>query len=96
MSLTRRLLRFGKPIPLFISMFYSLRDYNKKPKRAFIFRTLSDISLFIYYFLDHPLYFQKLGVINMSKERADYIDWLTNVTWFLETFFNILVDLIDI
>jgi len=57
MSLTRKVLRFGSYIPLIQNMTKRLQDYNPRNKGLVFWRTISDLSLVIYFLTDHPLYF---------------------------------------
>jgi len=57
MSLTRKVLRFGKPFPLIKAIIDRFKAHEKKPVRNILLRTLSDIFLALYFFSDHPLYF---------------------------------------
>lgn len=57
MSLTRKVLRFGKPFPLIKAIIDRFKAHEKKPVRNILLRTISDICLATYFFSDHPLYF---------------------------------------
>jgi hypothetical protein len=57
MSLTRKVLRFGKPLPLIKAIMDRFKAHEKKPVRNILLRTISDISLALYFASDHPLYF---------------------------------------
>ena len=57
MSLTRKVLRFGKPLPLIKAIIDRLKAHEKKPVRNILLRTLSDFFLALYFLSDHPLYF---------------------------------------
>jgi hypothetical protein len=57
MSLTRKVLRFGCPIPLFLGILNRLKENEKKPQRMVLTRTISDTMLILYFLTDHPLYF---------------------------------------
>jgi hypothetical protein len=63
MSLTRRVLRFGKPIPVIKDILDRFKEHEKRPVRSIFWKTVSDILLIIYYLSDHPLYFEKIGMI---------------------------------
>ena len=57
MSLTRKVLRFGKPLPLLKAIMDRTTDHQKKPVRNFWMRNLDDFFLILYFLTDHPLYF---------------------------------------
>jgi hypothetical protein len=71
MSLTRKVLRFGKPLSLVKSIMDRIKQHEKSPVRMVFWRTLSDISLILYFLTDHPLYFHKIGLIKLDKKTAD-------------------------
>ena len=57
MSLTRNLIRIGKPINVSLDVIKRYRtDAYTKDKMA-TWRTLSDIMLILYFITDHPFYF---------------------------------------
>lgn len=96
MSLTRKVLRFGKPLPLVKTIIDRFKAHEKKPVPNLLLRTISDISLIMYFVTDHPLYFQRIGFIKMDKKWVDFIDWWNNVFWLIECVLDIYCDLIDI
>lgn len=96
MSLTRKVLRFGKPIPLIKSIMDRFKEHEKKPIRNVFVRTLSDIFLMLYFATDHPLYFQKIGMVNMDKSLLNNIDYINNVFWLLNAVFDLYADLVDL
>jgi len=65
MGMTRKVLRFGRQFPVLKNLLDRIKQHESKPVRMILTRTLSDLSLFIYYFLDHPLYFHKIGLFKM-------------------------------
>ena len=96
MSLTRKVLRFGKPIPLVKNIIDRTADHQRKPVRNFALRTLSDIFLSLYFLTDHPLYFQRIGFIKMDKALVDKIDYWNNVFWLLNAVLDIIADYFDL
>lgn len=96
MSLTRKVLRFGKPIQLVKAIMDRLRDHKNKPVRNLMLRTLSDIFLILYFLTDHPLYFQRIGFIKMDKQMVDFIDWWNNIFWLVEALIDIYCDWVDL
>lgn len=95
MSLTRKVLRFGKPLPLIKAIMDRFKQHEKAPVRNILLRTISDISLILYFFSDHPLYFQRIGFIKMSKSWVDFIDYWNNIYWLVECLIDIYCDLCD-
>ena len=59
-------------------------------------RTLSDISLIAYFLTDHPLYFQKIGMVNMNKALVNRIDYWNNITWLINALLDIMCDVVDL
>ena len=57
MSLTRKVLRFGKTFPLIKAIYDRFKLHEKKPVRNILLRTISDICLALYYVSDHPMFF---------------------------------------
>ena len=67
MSMTRKVLRFGKEIPLITNIRNKLALHEVTPQRAIFYRVLSDLTLIIYFFTDHPLYLHNVGFWKYSK-----------------------------
>ena len=96
MSLTRKVLRFGKPLPLVKAIIDRFKTHEKSPVRNILLRTLSDFFLILYFISDHPLYFQRIGVLKMDKSWVDFIDYWNNIYWLLEAVIDIYCDLVDL
>jgi peroxin-11C len=96
MSLTRKVLRFGKPIPLVKNIIDRYADHQKKPVKNFALRTFSDIFLSLYFLTDHPLYFQRIGFVKMDKVLVDKIDYWNNIFWLLNAVLDIIADYFDL
>lgn len=96
MSTTRKVLRFGKPIPLIKTIMDRLHENSKRPVKLWFWRTISDISLIFYFLTDHPLYFQRIGLIKLDKKTVDRIDYINNVFWLLNAVFDLICDLIEV
>ena len=96
MSLTRKVLRFGKPLPLVKAIYDKVKENEKKPVRMLFFRILSDISLMLYFLTDHPLYFNRIGLIKLDKKVLDKIDWINNIFWLLNCIFDIMCDVVEL
>ena len=70
MSFIRMAMRIEKPYPLLKRI--SNRHNNTPNHQQFSYlRTMSDISLLIFFMTDHPLFFYKLGYLPMSKGMLD-------------------------
>ena len=70
MGLTRKVMRFGLIIPIILGMIRRFRENAIKPVKNFILATIADIGGALYFLLDHPLYFTKIGFIkSWSEER---------------------------
>ena len=61
MSMVRKVLRFGKEIPLITGMRDRIRAHEVSPQRMILFKSLSDFFLILYFFTDHPLFFHNIG-----------------------------------
>ena len=95
MGMTRKILRFGKEIPLLVGIRNRLRLHEKDPQRMIFWRTLSDLSLILYFATDHPLYFNNLGFWKYDKKFIENCDYINNVFWLLNDLFDIMCTLAD-
>ena len=95
MSLTRKVIRFGKELPLVVGIRNRLRLHEKDPQRMIFFRTLSDLSLILYFATDHPLYFNNIGFWKYDKKFIENCDYINNVFWLLNDLFDIACTLAD-
>ena len=59
------------------------------------FRTLSDLSLILYFATDHPLYFNNIGFWKYDKKFIENCDYINNVFWLLNDLFDIACTLAD-
>jgi Peroxisomal biogenesis factor 11 (PEX11) len=96
MSLTRKVLRFGKPFPLIKAIYDRFKAHEKKPVRNILLRTISDISLALYFVTDHPMFFQRIGFIKLEKPLLDLIDRWNNILWLVECLLDIYCDVVDL
>lgn len=96
MSLTRKVLRFGKHIPLIKRIMDRIKENEKKPVSMIFWRTISDISLILYYLTDHPLYFNRIGLVKYDKKFISNLDYLNNLFWLLNIIFDVMCDLVDL
>lgn len=96
MSLTRKVLRFGKPIQMIKNIMDRFKNHEKSPVRNILLRTVSDVFLLLYFVTDHPMYFQRIGFIKLEKSTVDSIDWWNNIFWLLEALIDIYCDCVDL
>lgn len=95
MSQTRKVLRFGKEIPLITGINSRLQAHQKSPQRMILTRTISDIALILYFFTDHPLYFNGIGFRTYEKTFLNNLDYINNVFWLANSVLDIVVTLAD-
>mmetsp|Transcript_40374 Transcript_40374/g.29748 ORF Transcript_40374/g.29748 Transcript_40374/m.29748 type:complete len:156 (+) Transcript_40374:1-468(+) len=96
MSMTRKVLRFGSPIPLIIGMMSRMKENEQKPVRMFFWRTVSDFMLILYYLTDHPLYFQKVGFAKFDSAFIQLLDKWNNIFWLLNSLLDLMCDIVDL
>ena len=110
MSMTRKVLRFGKEIPLIVGIRNKLAatsyssTYSNDPasannqpqQRMILYRILSDLALILYFFTDHPLYLHNVGFRKFNPEFIKNIDYINNVFWLLSSLFDIMVTVVEI
>lgn len=58
-------------------------------------RTLSDIALTLYFFTDHPMFFNAIGLFQYDPKFIKRIDYINNVFWLLNSVFDIIVTVAD-
>lgn len=95
MSQTRKVLRFGKEIPLITGIRTRLLAHEKSPQRMVFWRTVSDIALILYFFTDHPLYFNGIGLWTYEKKFLSNMDYINNVFWLVNSVLDIVVTVAD-
>lgn len=95
MSQTRKVLRFGKEIPLITGIRNRLIAHEKTPQRMVFWRTISDIALILYFFTDHPLYFNGIGFWTYDKAFLSNMDYINNVFWLINSVLDIVVTIAD-
>jgi hypothetical protein len=96
MSMTRKVLRFGKEIPLITGIRQKLIKHEQSPMRMILYRILADLSLILYFFTDHPLYFHNLGFWKFSPRFMANCDWFNQIFWLLGALFDIVVTCAEI
>lgn len=95
MSMVRKVLRFGKEIPLITGIKNRLDLHATTPQRMVLTRTISDIALIIYFFTDHPLYFNSVGLKTYDKQWLSKLDYINNVFWLINSVLDIVVTVAD-
>ena len=95
MSMVRKVLRFGKEIPLITGIRNRLILHAKEPQRMVLTKTISDIALILYFATDHPLYFQQIGFKNYDKQWLDKLDYINNVFWLMNSLLDIVITVVD-
>lgn len=93
MSQTRKVLRFGKEIPLLTGIKARL---DQPSQSMLVWRTLNDMALMMYFFTDHPLFFHNVGFYTFSQSTLTSIDYINNVFWLLNALFDIVVSWTDL
>lgn len=96
MSVTRMVLRFGKPFPLIKTILDRFKEHEKRPVRNIFWKTVSNITSFVYFWSDHPIYFHKIGLIKLDPITLDRIDYLNNIFWLMECVIDIFCDIVDL
>ena len=96
MSATRKVLRFGKEIPLLTNIRNNLAKHEVSPVRMILYKVLNDIALALYFFTDHPLYFNNVGFWKYSPTFIKKCDYINNIFWLLNSIFDIVVTVEEI
>ena len=96
MSMTRKVLRFGKEIPLITGIRNRLAQHEITPQRMILYRILSDLTLILYFFTDHPLYFNSVGFWKYSPKFIKNCNYINNVFWLLSSIFDIACTVVEI
>ena len=61
-----------------------------------LYRILSDLTLILYFFTDHPLYLNTIGFWKFSPSFIKNCDYINNVFWLLSSLFDIVVTIVEI
>ena len=96
MSMTRKVLRFGKEIPLITGMRDRIRSHEVTPQRMILFKSLSDFFLILYFFTDHPLFFNNIGLYKYTTNFVQRCDYINNVFWLVSSLFDIMCTVVEI
>ncbi len=96
MSQTRKVMRFGLEIPLIKGIRERLIQHEKSPVRMIFWKTISDISLILYFFTDHPMYFNQIGLFKYEKNYIENMDYINNVFWLLNSIFDAAISIVDL
>ena len=95
-SHTRKVLRFGKELPLIVNIRNRLALHATQPVRMIEYRTLSDLALILYFATDHPLYFHSIGIWKYSASFMSNLNYINNVFWLLSSIFDMMVTVVEI
>mmetsp|Transcript_14099 Transcript_14099/g.17797 ORF Transcript_14099/g.17797 Transcript_14099/m.17797 type:complete len:148 (+) Transcript_14099:245-688(+) len=96
MSATRKVLRFGKEIPLITNIRNNLAKHEVSPVRMMLYKVLNDLALGLYFFTDHPLYLHSTGFWKYSPAFMKKCDYINNIFWLLNCLFDIVVTIEEI
>jgi len=96
MSATRKVLRFGKEIPLITNIRNNLAKHEVTPQRMILYKVLNDLALALYFFTDHPLYLHNVGFWKFSPEFIKKCDYINNIFWLLNALFDIVISVEEI
>ena len=94
MVVTRKVLRFGMPLPLLRSVLNRLSGGDKE--RCPFWRTVSEVCRLIYYLLDHPLYLKRIGVLTLSPKVTGLLEWRKNVLRIASIVIGIFLDIVEL
>ena len=61
-----------------------------------LYRILSDFTLILYFFTDHPLYLHNVGFWKYSPKFIKNCDYINNVFWLLSSLFDIVCTVVEI
>ena len=61
-----------------------------------MYKMLSDFTLMLYFFTDHPLYFHNIGLWKYSDSFIKNCDYINNVFWLVSSLFDIVVTVSEI
>ena len=61
-----------------------------------LYRILSDLTLILYFFTDHPLYLHNTGFWKYSDKFMKNCDYINNVFWLLSSLFDIMCTVVEI
>jgi len=96
MSSTRKVLRFGKELPLITNIRNNLAKHEVSPVRMILYKVLNDLALALYFFTDHPLYLHNVGFWKYSPDFIKKCDYINNIFWLMNCVFDIVVAVEDI
>ena len=96
MSLTRKLLRFGKELPLITNIHNNIAQNKQSPVRMLVWKILNDLALALYFFTDHPLYLHATTFWRYSPGFIEKCDYVNNIFWLLNCLLDIVVSIEEI
>ena len=60
------------------------------------YRTIGDLALILYFFTDHPIYFNSIGLWKYSPGFMSNLNYMNNVFWLLSSIFDMMVTIVEI
>lgn len=94
-SLFRKYLRVGKYVHNANSILSLISRVSTSLDYSALFKSLSLFSELVYFFVDHVLFLSKIGSIDLSSSRMNYLNFLADLLWFFESLFAVISDIID-
>ena len=94
MSLSRKVFRFGKEIPLLCGI--RSRIKAQEPQTMVVTRTLGDILLALYFWTDHPLFFHSIGYKTFEANKLARQNYINNIFWLLSSLCDIAASVVDL
>ena len=98
---TRKLFRFTKHLDIFLRvrkycdiLARKIPEAERKPEVYYLMKIGSDAALFLYYILDHFLYFYFLGALAKGKMYGP-IAWYSDFCWLVESILDVLTAAVD-
>ena len=58
--------------------------------------TIGDLALILYFFTDHPIYFNSIGLWKYSPGFMSNLNYMNNVFWLLSSIFDMMVTIVEI
>ena len=101
-ALTRRIFRFTRYQDIIKRIKANFDILSEKPKQtrpAFYYQSkiLSDVCLFVYYFMDNILFLYEIELIPKTNVPFyQWWDWGADFSWVIETIFDLITNLTDV
>ena len=92
MVITRKVLRFGRPLTLLKDII----DRSKSSTKVVFWRAVSDLMLITYCLIDHPVYLKRLGVIRFRAKLEEKFEFYKNALRLSSRVIDIFVNIVDL